>query len=55
MPNSQARFNELITMLKARDFRLAHPRVELVRLIAASEGHPSASQLYARTSAGSRP
>ena len=31
---------------KKRDFRLTPQRVELVRLIAASEGHPSAAQLY---------
>ncbi len=35
-------------MLKKRDFRLTPQRVELVRLIAASKGHPSASQLYVK-------
>lgn len=48
MPDPQFRFDELITLLKERDFRLTPQRVELVRLIAASEGHPSAAQLYAR-------
>jgi Fur family transcriptional regulator, peroxide stress response regulator len=48
MPDPKARFDELITLLKERDFRLTPQRVELVRLIASSEGHPSASQLYAR-------
>jgi len=33
-------------MLKECDFRLTPQRVELVRLIATSEGHPSAMQLY---------
>jgi Fur family transcriptional regulator, peroxide stress response regulator len=42
------RFNELISMLKDRNYRMTPQRVELVRLIAASEGHPSAAQLYAR-------
>jgi Fur family transcriptional regulator, peroxide stress response regulator len=43
-PNS--RFDELIASLKERDFRLTPQRIELVRLIASSEGHPSATQLY---------
>lgn len=46
MPDPQARFDELITQLRARQFRLTPQRVELVRLIAASNGHPSATQLY---------
>jgi Fur family transcriptional regulator, peroxide stress response regulator len=44
--NPDVRFNQLIAALKERDFRLTPQRVELVRLIAVSEGHPSASQLY---------
>ncbi|NTV37892.1 MAG: transcriptional repressor [Anaerolineales bacterium] len=48
MPNPIIRFDELIAALKERDFRLTPQRVELVRLIASSEGHPSAAQLYAR-------
>ncbi len=51
MPDLQARFDELIAALKARDFRMTPQRVELVRLIAASEGHPSAAQLYAQVKA----
>jgi Fur family peroxide stress response transcriptional regulator len=47
MPDPETRFEELITALRACDFRLTPQRVELVRLIAASEGHPSAAQLYA--------
>jgi Fur family peroxide stress response transcriptional regulator len=46
MTDSDVRFHQLIAALKERDFRLTPQRVELVRLIAASEGHPSASQLY---------
>ena len=46
MTDSQIRFEQLITKLKEREYRLTPQRVELVRLIAASEGHPSASQLY---------
>jgi Fur family transcriptional regulator, peroxide stress response regulator len=48
MPDPEARFDELIAALKERDFRLTPQRVELVRLIATSEGHPSAAQLFAR-------
>jgi Fur family peroxide stress response transcriptional regulator len=48
MPDSKARFDELITALREREFRLTPQRVELVRLIAASDGHPSAAQLYSK-------
>jgi len=46
MTDPNVRFNQLIAALKERDFRLTPQRVELVRLIAVSEGHPSAAQLY---------
>ena len=46
MTDPDVRFNELIAALKERDFRLTPQRIELVRLIAASKGHPSAGQLY---------
>jgi Fur family transcriptional regulator, peroxide stress response regulator len=46
MADHQVRFEELITALKSRNFRLTPQRVELVRLIAASEGHPNAARLY---------
>ena len=48
MSDPEVRFYEMITALKGSDFRLTPQRVELVRLIAGSEGHPSAAQLYAR-------
>jgi Fur family peroxide stress response transcriptional regulator len=48
MIDSANRFNQLIAALKERSFRLTPQRVELVRLIAVSEGHPSASQLYTK-------
>ncbi len=47
MINPDERFEQLIAALKEHDFRLTPQRMELVRLIAASEGHPSAGQLYA--------
>ena len=46
MNDPEARFDQLIGALKARRFRLTPQRVELVRLIALSDGHPSAGQLY---------
>jgi Fur family transcriptional regulator, peroxide stress response regulator len=46
MNNPEVRFDELITALKESDYRLTPQRVELVRLIAVSEGHPSANQFY---------
>jgi len=46
MNDPDVRFAQLIAALKEHDFRLTPQRVELVRLIAVSEGHPSASQLY---------
>jgi Fur family transcriptional regulator, peroxide stress response regulator len=48
MADLDTRFNQLIASLKERDFRLTPQRIELVRLIAISEGHPSANQLYER-------
>jgi Fur family peroxide stress response transcriptional regulator len=48
MTDPEVRFDEMITALKEHDFRLTPQRVELVRLIASSEGHPSAAQLYER-------
>ncbi len=48
MSDSIVRFDELIAKLKENNFRLTPQRVELVRLIASSEGHPSAAQLYAK-------
>ena len=50
MSDPDTRFNELIAALKSRHFRLTPQRLELVRLIAVSQGHPSANQLYAQIS-----
>jgi Fur family peroxide stress response transcriptional regulator len=46
MADPKARFEELIAKLRERGYRLTPQRVALLRLLAASEGHPSASQLY---------
>ena len=48
MSSAPGRFDTLIDALKEREFRLTPQRIELVRLIAASDGHPSALQLHAR-------
>jgi len=48
MTDPKVRFDELIAKLRENNFRLTPQRVELVRLIASSEGHPSAAQLYAK-------
>ena len=48
MPDPKVRFDELIAALKERAFRLTPQRIELVRLIARSEGHPSAAQLFSK-------
>jgi len=48
MTDPKVRFDELIASLRERNFRLTPQRVELVRLIATSDGHPSAAQLYAK-------
>ncbi|GAB4454301.1 MAG: transcriptional repressor [Anaerolineales bacterium] len=51
MTDPQARFEQLIAKLKQSNYRLTPQRVELIRLIAASEGHPSAARLYEQVKA----
>ena len=46
MANPQERFEELIAKFRQRNYRLTPQRVALLRLLAASEGHPSATRLY---------
>lgn len=48
MIDPDTRYNELIARLREYDYRLTPQRMALVRLIAASEGHPSAAQLYSQ-------
>lgn len=48
MTDPDVRFNQLIATLKEHAFRQTPQRVELLRLIAVSEGHPSARQLYTK-------
>ena len=46
LTDPQARFNRLLAKLQSCNYRLTPQRMALLRLLAASEGHPSASQLY---------
>ena len=48
MTDPQARFEELMKRLRERRYRMTPQRVALLRLLASSEGHPSAAQLYDR-------
>ena len=48
MTDTQVRVEHLEARLRERQFRLTPQRLALIRVIAASEGHPSASQLYDR-------
>lgn len=45
---SQNRFQQLVAKLKARGYRATPQRVALLKIIAVSEGHPSATQLHKR-------
>jgi Fur family peroxide stress response transcriptional regulator len=51
VPEAQARYDHLIAKLREQGYRLTSQRLALVRLIAVSEGHPNAAQLYARLKA----
>jgi len=46
MVDPQTRFEELVAKLREQEYRLTPQRIALLRLLAASGGHPSASQLY---------
>jgi len=46
--DAEIRFDQLIAALKEREYRLTPQRVELVRMIATSEGHPSANMFFER-------
>jgi Fur family peroxide stress response transcriptional regulator len=48
MTDPKTRYEQLISRLRELEYRLTPQRMALVRLIAASDGHPSASQLYER-------
>jgi Fur family transcriptional regulator, peroxide stress response regulator len=43
---AQARYEAQLEKLRQRDYRLTPQRVALIRLLAESQGHPSAAQLH---------
>ncbi len=46
MSDVENRFEELLAKLRERDYRITPQRLALLRLLAASEGHPSAAELH---------
>ncbi len=46
MTDPQVRFDQMMQRLRERHCRMTPQRIALLRLLAASEGHPSAAQLY---------
>jgi Fur family peroxide stress response transcriptional regulator len=48
MIHTPSRYEQLLASLRQSHYRMTPQRMALVRLIASSEGHPSAAQLYAR-------
>ena len=48
LADPDARFEALASRLRRRNYRMTPQRVALLRLLAASEGHPSAADLYDR-------
>jgi Fur family peroxide stress response transcriptional regulator len=46
MADHQHRFNQLTEKLHQRGYRMTPQRLALIRLIAASEGHPNAGNLF---------
>ena len=46
MVDPQARFEELVNKLREQEYRLTPQRIAVLRLLASSDGHPSAAQLY---------
>jgi len=46
MIDPQTRLGELVTKLKKRDYRLTPQRMAVLKILSASEGHPSVEQIY---------
>ena len=42
----QKRVEEMLSKLKSRDFRITPQRLAILRILAASEGHPSVDAIY---------
>ena len=48
MPDPQTRLEELVAKLRERNHRLTPQRLAVLKVLAASEGHPSVEQVYER-------
>jgi len=48
LPDPETRLEELITRLRERDHRLTPQRLAVLKVLAASDGHPSVEQVYER-------
>ena len=48
MTDPQARLDEMIARLREREYRLTPQRMAVLKILAASEGHPSVEQVYER-------
>jgi len=51
MTDPQARLDEMTTRLKEREHRLTPQRMAVLKILAASEEHPSVEQIYERVKA----
>lgn len=45
-PESAKRMEEMLSKLKSSDFRITPQRLAVLRILAASEGHPSVDDIY---------
>ncbi len=46
MNDPQQRFDDLLSVLKGEGFRITPQRLEVIRILATSVGHPNAAQIY---------
>ena len=48
MNDSQARWEELVEKLREQDYRIAPQRLAILRILADSDGHPSAEHIFSQ-------
>ncbi len=46
MTDSPARFNQMLSKLKKRDFRLTPQRIVILKILATSDDHPSVEEIH---------
>ena len=46
MTDTVSRLNEMVSKLRANDYRITPQRLAILKILADSEGHPSAEKLY---------